>query len=625
MKRRAYLQIAGAAALGSSLTGQAAATTSRTLDVVADLGVDNTGATTIDDDLEPYLTNGTRLEFPDGRYLIDRLVLYKLQDFELVATGDATLVPGDYPTDGDVWIGGGAVRNLTFEGFTLDTRGEGPTVGFSAYDGLVFRDITKLGAHESHRTAFGFSIWSEDGHGLIENLQATDGDIYTDSVGATAIYAKPSGTLTFRNCEVAGWGDNGLYASDAKGPVQVEGGYYANSNVSQVRLSSPGSYVKGATIEVDTERGGTPNMRGVRVCTGPGPVDVIDCDITMRRGQGSGAVVTAFDGGTLNVRNTRIHVDPDYTTVGSDGTRTSFGILTDDPTGVDNPGQPIIENTSITGGGYQGSAVLLRRGDTTLRNVCINQTGEGRDGIVFDAESTGNSVSDSTISVSDSALVRNGANVSTSNLTYSGQCPLPGQVSYTQHTAGDVAIDDVPIPSTASRLDRPVMGTSADNPTAVIYGRYDDPGMRKFVTGNLPRLVQDFVSTGALNLEFRMLPATNDENYLTRVGLATWDLEPERYWSFFDYVLARDDLTYGSPTDVGPILDASGVRNYGWIPWLANDSAYTALVDADESAAGEYGLASWSDFPPLVVFDGDVAAPQYAYEGGIKGWFDQRL
>ena len=624
MKRRSYLQITGAAAVGSSFVGNAAASHT-TLDVVSDLGVDNTGKTAIDRDLKPHLDDNTRLEFPDGRYRINQLVLYKLQNFQMVATGDATLVPGDYPTNGEVWIGGGAVRHLTFKGFTIDSRNAGPTIGFSAYDGLVVKDIEKVGAHATHKAGFGFSIWSKDGSGLIENLVARDGDVYTDQVGATAIYAKGKGTLTFRNCKLEGWGDNALYASDAKGPVRVQGGYYANNNISQVRLSSPGSYVRDATIKVDSDRAGDVNMRGVRVCTGPGPVEVNNCDISMLRGVGGGGIVSAFDGGSLNIRNTRVHVEREYTQRGSSGSRTGHGILFDKPSGIDSPGSNTIENTSVTGGGKYGAGIGLRRGDVVIRNSCINQTGKGRDGIVFNGDSSGYSVSDTNICASDSALVRNGASVSTSNLTYDESCPLPSGVSYVQHSASAVDLSNVPIPGASSRLARPVMGTSADNPTAVIYARYDDPGMRDFVTGNLPKLIQDFVSAGALNLEFRFLPANDDEDYLTQNGLGVWDKEPAKYWSFFDYVLSRDNLSYSTWSDASAILKASGVRNYGWIPSLAGNDAYASLVNGDEKRAGQWGLASWSDFPPLIEFEGDIAAPQYAYERGIKSWLQKRL
>lgn len=622
MKRRSYLQLTGAAAVGSSFVGQAAAHHT-TYNVVSDLGVDNTGETAIDSDLKPHLNNATRLEFPDGRYRIDQLVLYKLQDFHMVATGDATLVPGDYPTDGDVWIGGGAVRNLRFVGFDIDSRNAGPKIAFGASDGLLVRDITKYGKHTTHKPAFILSITDKDGSGLVERLRANDGDVFTDKVGAVGVYSGGKGTLTFKDCEIANWGDNGVYASNASGPIQVDGGTYMNNNISQVRVSSPGSYIRDTTIRADRDRSKCINMRGAWVCSGSGPVEVDNCDITMLRGEGGGGIVTSFDGGSVNIRNTRVHVESGYTKVGTNGSRTANGILFDEPTGISDPGSSLIENTSVTGGGAYGSAIRLIRGDTAIKNSCINQTGTGRNGIRFNGDESGYAVSDTNINVTDSALVRNGASVSTSNLSFDDSCPLPSGVTYDQHTVTSSTLADIPIPGNAGRLKRPTMGKSSDNTTAIVFGRYDDDGMRDFVVGNFSKLLQDFIVTGAANFRLRMIPRTEDEAYLTKVGLAVWDKEPGNYWAFFDYVLSHDNLSYGSPSEVTDILKAAGVRNYGWLPWLADD--YADIVSRDVSIANDFGVTSWDDFPPAMELNGDLAAPQYAYDRGIKAWLNQRL
>lgn len=625
MIRRNYLKLAGGAFIGSSmLSGTAAASYDRVIDVVADLGVDNTGATAIDHDLRPYLRDGIKLEFPDGLYKIDQIVTYKLEDFAMVATGNATLVPGDYPTDGDVWIGGGAVRNLTFQGFTIDSHGTGPKIAFGAFDGLLVKDITKVGAHANHRTAFGFSIWDAKGTGLVENLVATDGDVYNDVVGATAIYSHTTGALTFKDCRIANWGDNGLYASDATGPIQVEGGHYANNNISQVRLSSPGSYVHGTTVKVTKDRVGDRNMRGIRVCDGPGPVDIYNCDISMSEGQGTGGIVVANDGGSINVRNTRIHVDETYTTVGSEGSRTSFGVYVDNPSGITTPTKFLVDGSSVTGGGHWGEAMRFKRGNVTVRDSCINQYGT-RNGIYFGTDSAGNSVSNSTVCVPEAPFVRNGASLDTSGTSYKGTCPLPSGIADSEYTPKAITISDAPIPTDASRIYHPTMGTSMDNPVATIYGNYSDPAMAKFVTGNLTKLANDFAETGAITFRMRMIPATKDEDLLVQTGLGVWDKEPENYWPFFAYVFAHQSKDYTTIAGVRDALQAVGVRNYGWIPWLAYTGTYTDLVDADRAAAAQKSLTSWSDYPPLLTFKGDVAAPQYAYDSGVKSWLEQRL
>ena len=636
MDRRSYLKLAGSAAAGTAIATGSVSAYDRTIDVVSDLGVDNTGSTPIDDEIQPYVDDNTRLEFPDGRYRIGQLITYDVENFQMVGTGDATLVPGSKTESVETWIGGSFVRDLTFEGFTLDTEGYAPTVGFGAHSGLVVKDIEKIGAQTDSSTAFGFAIWEADGYGLIENLQARDGDVFDDSVGATCVYHKGRGNTTFRNCKIEGWSDNGLYACDAKGSVTVLGGYYANNNICQIRLGSAGSTVQSARIRVDEPRGSNSNMRGVRISDGGGPVDVVDCDIEMRRGQGSGGVVTAFTGGTTNVRDSRIHVHEDYTTVGSSDPMTSFGILADDPSKVDDYAGLTVINTSITGGGTGGAGILSRRGNTVVKGSCIQQKGTSRDGVLFQTGLGGNSVEDSTIDVSGRTVAENDADVSVSGIETSGSCPLPetlqssssssSTTSSESSSSGDLGLTDLPLPPGTQDRARPVTGTDQSNPTAVIYTQYSEPAMESFVGANFQRLVDDFVRPGRLNVEFRNVPTSDDTRFLSAIGLGVWDLEPENYYEFVEYILEnQQSIEYGSVSDAQAMLDDAGVRNNGWIPWRAKTGVYSETVDADARAVKEQGMTNWSDFPPILSFQGEFAAPQYSYEGGIKTWLDRRL
>jgi|GEM_PF-1118685 len=633
MDRRDYLKAAGGAVVGTALATGTAAGYDRVIDVVADLGVDNNGDTPVDDDIQPYVDDDTLLEFPEGQYRIDQLITYGVTNFGMRATGTASLIPGDYPTDGSVWIGGGSVRDLTFEGFLIDTTADvGPTIAFGAHGGLVVRDIEKVGAHGTNQTAFGFTVVDPDGYALIENVRARDGDVYDSSVGATCMYTKSEGTITFRDCQIEGWADNGLYASDATGEVHVQGGYYANNNISQVRLSSPGSVVEGAHVRVNASRGAGSNMRGIRVSGGPGPVDIVDCDVVMEHGQGSGGIVVAYSGGTTNVIDSRIYAGPDYTTVGSKGDRSSFGILADTPSDVDPNAGVYVAGTAITGGGNRGSAILTRRGDTVVRGSCLDQTGDGRDGVVYQNATDGNAVTDSTVDVAGVAVVRNDASVTVSNNATDGDCAFPKGVHGIQHDdggsdgGGTVSIPDLPIPGTADSRERPLTGTRNDTPTAIIYGQYTDPAMQSFVDGNFTRIAEEFVESGALNVQYRNIPTNSDAYYLSELGVGVWDKEPENYWGFFEHVVANQDtIQYDSVADARTLLENAGVRNYGWIPWLAEDGHYAGTVGEDQRAAGHYDLTSWSDFPPIMYLRGDLAAPQYAYDGGIRDWIEARL
>lgn len=427
VSRRACLGVIGAATVTPLLTTQAvmASDYEHVVDMV-EAGADNSGDEPIDDVFDEHANDDTLLEFPAGEYRANHLGLYDLTHFAMVGE-DATLVPGDrydeYEAD---WISGMATRDIRIENFTLDTTGDGvsPQVDVSADDDLVVRNIYKNGRQDEGGVALGFSTNTADGTALLENVRAPDGG---ESVG---LYIQSDGPVTVRNCHLAGFENNGLYASMGSGAVHVEGGTFRNNNVAQVRLGCANSSVRGATIEVDRRVPAdqdTVNMRGVRISDGPGPVTIEDCEFRMTGGEGSGAIVGAFDGGTFHVKHSRIYVGSEYTTLGSDGSRTSSGIFVDDSTdGV--PGERTIENVSITGGGAFRSAILLARDDNTVRNTCIEQFGNGRNGITL-ADSENNTVSETTINVPDEEIRLRDSTVRKSGIETDGSCPEPGETS----------------------------------------------------------------------------------------------------------------------------------------------------------------------------------------------------
>lgn len=427
MSRRSYLHALGVAtmtpavATGARAAGAGGGEYDQVVDIVEE-GADNTGTEPIDDVFAAVAEDDTLVKFPAGTYVANQLGLYRRRNFAMVGEGDATLVPGeDY--DAEQWIAGAETENLRIENFTFDHTAPGvaPEVDISAYDGLVIRNIHKKGYQSGGDVALGVRILDSAGSGLIENLRAPDGGT---SVG---VYLASDGPITVRDCQIERFHDNGLYASHSNAPITVEGGTYRNNGVAQVRLGSAGSSIRGTELVVDDSvppNEDVINMRGVRIADGPGPVAIENCDFRMERGEGSGAVVGAFSGGSFDVRDTHIYVGEEYTTNGSDGTRTSYGILVDDASAT-APGERTIENVSITGGGTFRAAMAFRRDNNVVRNCCIHQTGRGRNGIFFEG-CTNNEVSATTIDVTDEELVfRDGAAAETSDIATDGACPLP--------------------------------------------------------------------------------------------------------------------------------------------------------------------------------------------------------
>lgn len=427
MSRRSYLRALGVASItpavatGVTAAGAGDGEYDQVVDIVA-AGADNTGTEPIDDVFAAVAEDDTLVTFPAGTYVANNLGLYRRRNFAMVGEGDATLVPGD-DYDAERWIAGAETENLRIENFTFDHTAPGvaPEVDISAYDGLVIRNIYKKGFQPGGDVALGFRILDSTGSGLIENLRAPDGGT------SAGVYLASDGPITVRDCHVERFHDNGLYASHSTAPISVEGGTYRNNGVAQVRLGSAGSSIRGADVVIDDSvppNQDVINMRGVRIADGPGPVSIENCDLRMERGEGSGAVVGAFSGGSFDVRDTRIYVGEEYTTNGSDGTRTSYGILVDDATAT-APGERTIENVSITGGGTFRAAMAFRRDHNLVRNCCIHQTGRGRNGVFFEG-CTDNEVSATTIDVTDEELVFQDAAAETSDIATDGACPLPG-------------------------------------------------------------------------------------------------------------------------------------------------------------------------------------------------------
>lgn len=429
--RRSYLGAVGATTVGMTVPTTVAAGSDyeNVVDIVEE-GADNSGQRPIDNVFSEHADDDTLIKFREGRYLVNKLSLWGLNHFAMVGK-DATLVPGDNYKEN--WIGGAEVEDLRIENFTIDTTEQGvaPEMHISAYDGLVIRNLFKKGRQNGNDTAFDFWILNENGTGLVENLSAPDGG---NSCGVY-VHGNNKGQMTFRNCQIEGFVGNGLYASHGSGPIKVEGGTFRNNGVAQVRLGSANSYVKDATIEVNRrvpQNQENINMRGVRVSDGPGPVTVENCDIRLENSEGDGGVQGAFNGGSFNVLDTRIFVGSGYTIVGADNS-SSWAIYANNVT-EGKPGTRTVKNVSITGNATGREAIRLRRDDNTLRNICIQQPGDDRDGIRFE-DSQNNAVSDSTINVSGDAFVLHNSSVRRHNNTFQGSCPTPGDDQQTTQSS----------------------------------------------------------------------------------------------------------------------------------------------------------------------------------------------
>jgi len=253
----------------------------------------------------------TLLKFPDQDIPIDNYgggatesaIELKGNNFGMLGQpGTRFVFPSGYNYSIALNTNGTTNTNVLFKNIDIDLTAEDSTPGLviKATDNLQVHDVRYIGAGDTNSADVQNALMptlTEGGSGTIKNVTVLNkGELYSKHEGngntRVGIYIGLSnyGTITIKNCRFEGFPNNGLYTSRTHGTVHVEGGVYRNNDVSQVRLGSDGSYVRGATIEVDPTKSNSPNPYGGHGRFGvkidaraeemdEGEVEVDDCDI----------------------------------------------------------------------------------------------------------------------------------------------------------------------------------------------------------------------------------------------------------------------------------------------------------------------------------------------------------
>ncbi|KTG07835.1 hypothetical protein AUR64_02050 [Haloprofundus marisrubri] len=364
---------------------------------VAASGADTSGSEAVNELLNRLVGDDTLLYFPEGEYRIDAIwALQGLRNVGVVGDG-AVFHPPD--KHGGAWISFDGVDGLLFEGVTIDCRNKktAPQVQVLCEGGgsNVIRDIVLAGVHTypQKTQAFVYRVAGAETDLLVENVDMSNGSTRTE-----AVFVFPTsdpGSLTFKDCRIIGWGEQGLYASAHGGPIQVLGGEYANNGLSQVRVGGGNAdtpaLVKDVTVRIDKPRPDMKNMRGIWLKEGDGTV-IEDCTIKITSLEGtlsSGGIVVDKEHGKTTVRNTDILVNaPTYGIKARYPKQGNFyapSLRSRPETWGLN-----VENVRIHGNGTGWSAIQVEgRSESMLNRVDIKQSGTDRDGIdVIDSPGT---------------------------------------------------------------------------------------------------------------------------------------------------------------------------------------------------------------------------------------------
>lgn len=393
---------------------------------VVEAGADAGGEAVIDTIVEEHADDDTLLYFPAGRYRIRKLRLTDFRNLGLVSEPGATptVVPAAPAAEvGNEFLQFVGVTDLLVEGFAFDfrTEGYGGLIQVSSVGDFEFRDVRTVGKYPADASAFRFDVADREGKGLVENVVARGGS--GDGSTSVGIYVgrQHAGELTFRNCTVENFPNNGLYASSpgriidgvegGNGPVHVEGGLYRNNNVANIRLGTTGATARDVTIVVDQVPPATPtglNARGLRLRARSDQV-IENCEITIgpEAAWSLGGIVIHGENGRAIVRNTRIRVDRDN--IPAVNTLAPTGLVTE-------PSGAIFENVRIDGVANGGTALsVVNRDGTQFRNGSVHQPGANRHGFSF-RSSDDCVVEGSTIAVTGEPIHRIDSQVETLNV-----------------------------------------------------------------------------------------------------------------------------------------------------------------------------------------------------------------
>ncbi|WP_435159752.1 hypothetical protein [Haladaptatus sp. DFWS20] len=382
------------------------------VDMVEDAGADPNGDEPINDLLEEYADDDTMLLFPPGRYRMNRQFRFTgFEHFAIVGQYNVTIVPDNYHDfdDGGDWnyrlfrlgIHYNPGRDLLFEDINIDQTADDTGVRVletAVEDDLKVRNVNVYGQHDSGAWGPGrFVITDPDGSGVVENFNAPDDGAWSENTPGDRLWRGPTGilcnqnrgTMTFKDCSLGAFPDNGLYAANGSGQVIVDGGVYKNSQTASVRIGDEDSIVKNARIVVD-DSNGKGNQHAIRA-ENSDYIRVIDCDIEVS--DPNGCAIKVMDVGLFLLQGSTVRTAGDEVIHGllvqnkAGMARVKESKFVHDAVGgfsvgIQDGNEPVyLEDNVFRGdGGHKSARAAIRcgRSDCQFRNQDVEQTGSSR-------------------------------------------------------------------------------------------------------------------------------------------------------------------------------------------------------------------------------------------------------
>lgn len=186
--------------------------------------------------------------------------------------------------------------------------------------------------------------------------------------------------------------------------------------------------------------------------------------------------------------------------------------------------------------------------------------------------------------------------------------------------ADDTVVIRPPTTYPTDLVDAESLGTDGAPVVMELYSDFQCPACKIFVKEQLPRLLNEFVTQGALRIEARDIAflgrGSRDESLELAAG-ARCAAQQDRYWPFHDLVFwnqGRENRGDHSEAFVARIAEAAGVDKTAFDACLAGPEVRAAITNQTNTALGS-GVNS----TPTLIVNGQsiVGVPQYDQLAGL--------
>lgn len=640
LERRSYIKLTGAvvggSVLGASQAGRVSAKTQHgitfdnVVDAVTDLGCDPNGNGDVTSKVESALDGKTLVEFPAGTYHWGGSISADLDRIGVRGKNDN--VTFTFPSGYNEFFINTTCNQALFENFDVDIRANQTATGIriNSERGFHAENIEHIGrgiVDSSDVTrCWQLRVNDPNSTGVLKNFVAKKGSAWShyksgDGRAGISVYGG-KGTVKIVDCHLEEFGNNSIYASRTLSAVQVIGGTFRNNNVSSIRISGDGSYVDGATIEINPKKYSGPHtleddaftMRGVLFEQGNASTggnfdkaggEVRNTEITIKNNPTTGSAVSVWTGGrTLNVKNTRINYNNNGAPAVYREKQTSQGRHDPSP----NPRWLRMNRVEIIGSASKGPSVLAEQANgSRIQNSYIEQTGSGRKGVVF-SNSNNTLVKNTTIKANGKAVQLNSSSGKTVNVSNSGS-PLslnvgnPGSSGNSQNNA-----------SSGSSKNNASSGNAQNNASTSKNSQSIIAKAVNALTGNVSNSKNGGNGTNS-KTDTHTLKIEGSGSNADYTFAVDGDVQPNEDLSSFDYTVntfVGENWASGSVSDsLDKFLFTGSVTSF------STDGAVTVRIDGkkvDPNTLSEDG-----DKQHTLIIDGSKSNGSSTYDLSVNG------